>query len=182
MPEDKQLVKRLLRGDVDALRRIYEKYRDDMFTVAVSLLGDVHASEDCLQDVFVRFAGDLGRLRARRNLKGYLISCVANRARDRLRKKTIQVDCPFEVLSGLAISCDPGGNVIDCEELEQVFGAMAELPGEQREVFVLRVQSGLKFREIAEVQDVSIKTVQGRYRYAIDRLRNLLEKEDAYEG
>lgn len=181
MSEDKQLLKLMRSGDTDALRQIYEKYRDDMFTVALSLLRDIHASEDCLQDVFVRFAGGVADLKIRRNLKSYLISCVANRARDRLRKKTIQLDCPLEELSSLAISSDPASNIIDCEELRRVFLAMAELPCAQREVFVLRVQGGLKFREIARIQNVSIKTVQGRYRYGIEKLRKLLDKENKHE-
>ena len=54
--EDKHLLKLLRQGDSSALRRLYEKYRTDLFTVALSLIHDVHAAEDCLQDVFVRLA------------------------------------------------------------------------------------------------------------------------------
>jgi DNA-directed RNA polymerase specialized sigma24 family protein len=54
-----------------------------------------------------------------------------------------------------------------------------EIPGrvsyEQREVVLLRLQSGLRFRAIAQLQGVSINTVQGRYRYGLDRLRTLLD-------
>ena len=50
-------------------------------------------------------------------------------------------------------------------------------PYDQREVFVLHAQGEMKFREIAELQNVSIKTVQSRYRYGIERLQTLLEKD-----
>ena len=53
MKEDQQLMMCLQRGEKDALRRIYEKYRVDLFTIAASLLHDIHGAEDCLQDVFV---------------------------------------------------------------------------------------------------------------------------------
>ena len=174
--QDKHLLKRLRCGGQDALEQIYEKYRDDLFTVAVSLLRDVHGAEDCLQDVFVRLVDSAERFNVRRNLKSYLISCVANRARDRMRKKTVQIDCPLEQLMDLAISDDPTGEAISREEAGQVFEALSELPYEQREVFVLHVQGEVKFRAIAKMQDVSIRTVQSRYRYAIDKLRVLLEK------
>lgn len=181
MSQDKQLLKRMRCGDKDALRRIYEKYRDDLFTVAVSLLHDVDASEDCLQDVFVGFADAVGGLNIRHNLKGYLVSCVANRARDHLRKKTTQLDCSLEELGPLATSIDPAKGLIDGEESVQLFEGLAELPYQQREVFVLHAQGGMKFREIAKLQNVSIKTVQSRYRYGIEKLRVLLEKENEDE-
>ena len=174
--QDKHLLKRMRCGDRDALRQIYEKYRDDLFTVAVSLLQDVHTSEDCLQDIFVGLVDSAGRFNVRRNLKSYLISCVANRVRDRIRKKTKQLDCPLEQLSCLAPSDDPADEVISQEEFGQVLNALSELPYEQREAFVLHVQGELKFRQIAKLQDVSIKTAQSRYRYAVEKLRTLLEK------
>jgi RNA polymerase sigma-70 factor (ECF subfamily) len=54
---------------------------------------------------------------------------------------------------------------------------LAVLPYEQREVFVLHVQSELKFREIAGQLGVSINSVQSRYRYAIEKLRAILDEE-----
>ncbi|MHC4644418.1 MAG: RNA polymerase sigma factor [Planctomycetota bacterium] len=175
MSENRHLLKRLHRGDRDALRRIYEKYRTDLFTVAASLLHDVHASEDCLQDVFVSFADAAGSLNIRRNLKGYLISCVANRARDQLRKKPAALNYP-EDADCPAAATDPVRQAIGREESVRILEALAELPYEQREAFVLHVQAGMKFRQIARLQDVSIKTAHSRYRYAIGKLQALLEK------
>lgn len=181
MSEDKELLKRMRCGDKDALRQIYEKYREDLFTVAVSLLRDVHASEDCLQDVFVRFADVQGGFNVRRNLKGYLTSCVANRARDYQRNKMTRLDCPLEELSCLAISNDPAKEVIDREQFGRLIKTLTQLPYQQREVFVLHVQGKMRFREIAELLNTSIKAVQSRYRRAIEKLGALLKKENAHE-
>jgi RNA polymerase sigma-70 factor (ECF subfamily) len=180
MLEDRCLLNRVRCGDRDALRRIYEKYRTDMFTVAVSLLHDRHAAEDCLQDVFVGFAESAGSLAIRRNLKGYLVSWVANRARDHLRKKRVLPDCAAQPASCLPTIADPVGQVINNEQVDRIFGVLAELPYEQREAFVLHVQAGLKFREIAKLQDVSIKTTLSRYRYGLEKLRALVKKENEH--
>ena len=51
---------------------------------------------------------------------------------------------------------------------------MAQLPYAQREVVILHVQGGMKFRAIAKSQDVSINTVQSRYRYGMDKLRSIM--------
>lgn len=179
--EDKQLLRQVRFGNKDALQHIYEKYRDDLFTVLVSLLRDVHLSEDCLQEVFVNFAANAGRFNIRRNLKRYLISCARNLARDHLKKKTTQLNCPLEALNPLATPNDPVQEMINEEDSAQLFQALAELPSEQRETFVLHIQGGLKFREIATMQNMSIKTVQSRYRYGIAKLQTLLVKENRHE-
>ena len=176
--EDKHLMKLLRHGDSSALRRLYEKYRTDLFTVALSLIHDVHAAEDCLQDVFVRLAQGARDMDIRRNLKGYLISSVANRARDRLRQQTKLSD-RTENIGCSACAADPVKVLIDREESARVFNTLMRLPYDQREVFVLHVQAGMKFREIAELQNISIKTAISRYRYGIEKLQALLEKDDA---
>ena len=176
MSEDKHLLKRLRHGDSDALRRLYEKYRTDLYTVAQSLIHDVHAAEDCLQDVFVRLAEGAADMEIRRNLKGYLVSSVANRARDRFRRK-IKPLGKAESIGCSAGATDPAKVLIDREESARLFNTLMSLPIDQREVFVLHVQGEMKFREIAEWQNVSIKTVMSRYRYGIEKLQVLLEKD-----
>jgi RNA polymerase sigma-70 factor (ECF subfamily) len=176
--EDKHLLKLLSHGDNSALRRLYEKYRTDLFTVALSLIHDVHIAEDCLQDVFVRLAQGAANLDIRRNLKGYLVSSVANRARDRLRQKTRLSD-RTENIGCSACVADPVKVLIDREESARVFDTLMRLPYDQREVFVLRVQAGMKFKEIAELQNISIRTAISRYRYGIEKMRALLERDDA---
>jgi RNA polymerase sigma-70 factor (ECF subfamily) len=74
---------------------------------------------------------------------------------------------------------DPVKVLIDREESARLFDTLVKLPYDQREVFVLHVQAGMKFREIAELQNVSIKTVLSRYRYGIEKLQALLGKDDA---
>jgi RNA polymerase sigma-70 factor (ECF subfamily) len=176
MLEDQRLLRRLRGGDKDALRRIYEKYIDDLLRVAMSLLHDIQTAEDCIHDVFVNFAGNTDELSTCRNIKKYLVSCIANRARDMLRKKAKQSDCQDAQAVPTEILYNPVSQLIAAEESARVFSSLAELPYQQREVFVLHVQGGLKFREIAGLLDVSINTVQSRFRYGTQKLRQVLEK------
>ena len=180
MFEDKHLLKLLRHGDSNALCRLYEKYRTDLFTVAVSLIHDVHTAEDCLQDVFVRLAEGAADMEIRRNVKGYLISSVVNRARDQLRRKSKFLNRAESFGCSVSVT-DPVKVLIKCEESAQLFNALMSLPYDQREVFVLHVQAGMKFKEIADLQSVSIKTVISRYRYGIEKLQALLERNKANE-
>jgi len=181
LSEDQRLLRRLGSGDKDSLRRIYEKYVDDLLAVGVCLLSDVPGAEDCLHDVFVVFAGSVSSLRIRSSLKGYLVSCVANLARDRLRKKARQTRCELNEEDHSVSSDDPAKQLVDIEESGRIFRAMRQLPYEQREVFVLHVQGELKFREIADLVGISVNTAQSRYRYGIEKLRALLGKGNEHE-
>ncbi len=176
MLEDRVLLRRLRAADSDALQLIYEKYADDLLAVAASLLSDIHAAEDCLGDVFVRLVGDAGSMKIRFNLKGYLICCVANRARDYLRQQARQPDCPPVTSGNPVIKDNPVARLIEDEQAAALFDALTQLPYQQREVFVLHVQGGLNFPRIAGLLDISVNTVRSRYRYAVEKLRSLLNK------
>ncbi len=171
---DRRLVHRVRRGDADALQQVYHRYKDDLLTVAMSLLNDRHAAEDCVHDVFVHFASDPADLRATKNLRGYLLRCVANRARNQLKRRQLQPVPPGDE-QACAGDCDcPAQVLMASEESIRVFEALAQLPAEQREVITLHIHGQLTFREISGQLDLSINTVQSRYRYGIEKLRTLL--------
>ncbi|MHC4546789.1 MAG: RNA polymerase sigma factor [Planctomycetota bacterium] len=170
MMEDKLLIWKFNRGNRDVLRRIYEKYKDDLVTLAAALLVDVGSAEDTVHDVFVSFIKSAEKFRLTGSLKGYLATCVANNARNknkaRQRYGSIGLDQSEPVVSD---SNRPDFTVIFGEQLRQVSWALAQIPYEQREVLILHAYTGMKFKAIAARQDVSINTVQGRYRYAVDK-------------
>ena len=63
------------------------------------------------------------------------------------------------------------------EEMQLLLSALAQLPMEQRETITLRFEAGMRFRQIARVQGVSVNTAHGRYRYGMEKLRSLLNGE-----
>jgi RNA polymerase sigma-70 factor (ECF subfamily) len=177
MQEDTRLIRRLKRGDKEALRRLYDKYKDKLVTVAASLLNETDAAEDILHDVFVSFAAGVKGYHLRGSLKNYLITCVINRVRDRYRRKQYQV---IEVRRLGRISSNaerPEQAVMLDEEAQLLTDALAQIPFEQREVIVLHLRAGMKFREIAAAQEVPISTVQARYRYGLDKLKSIINGE-----
>ena len=178
MIEDKLLIWRYKSGDKAALARIYEKYRIDLLRIATGLLNETSVAEDVVHDVFVTFAQSSDKLKLGGNLKGYLVTCVANSARNSKRvwqrRQTVSLDETEPLVSD---SGKPEQWIIRNEELDRLNHAMAQVPYPQRETVVLHVQGGMKFRAIAKSQNVSINTVQSRYRYGLDRLRSLLNSE-----
>ncbi|MHC4558834.1 MAG: RNA polymerase sigma factor [Planctomycetota bacterium] len=178
MIEDKLLIRRFNAGDMDALRRIYEKYKPHLLSVAGALLNNPAAVEDVLHDVFVRFASQTGRFRLNGSLKGYLAICVANHARN-VNRQSSQNSYKqlIEGKSRLSEMPDPS-EIAGCTEQRGVVTyALAQLPQEQRQVVVLHVLGSLRFREIARRTGESINTIQSRYRYGLEKLQSLLNGE-----
>jgi RNA polymerase sigma factor (sigma-70 family) len=180
MSEDRRLIKALQRGESAAWRRIYLKYKDDMLSVARSLVTDINTAEDCLQEVFVLLASDGCKIHS--NLKGYLLSCVVNRARDHLRRRDVQSNYQVNQVNRVTQRfdvTDPAEILAKDDRKKCVIRALEKLPLEQREVIILHLQAELKFRRIATMLDVSINTVQSRYRYGMEKLRQLLMTKEA---
>ena len=177
MREDRVLTRRFNAGDMDALRRIYEKYKPALLSVAAALLNDSAAVEDVLHDVFVRFASQAGWFRLNGSLKGYLAVCVANRARNVNREGRHVAGRPGEVESGPSSDTSPCEAAGQTEQRLVVARALAQLPDEQRQVIVLHVLGAMRFRQIARQTGESANTVASRYRYGLAKLQSLLNGE-----
>jgi RNA polymerase sigma factor (sigma-70 family) len=178
MLEDKILILRFKRGDCDALRQIYDKYKGDLLKLAIFLTGDICRSEDVVQDVFVKLAQSYDRIGIRSNLKNYLITSIINRIRslrrDHKRHKEKERDPLVIRISQISL---PDQWAVLNEQMHQLSHAMTQLSFEQREVISLRFEAGLTFRQIAKIQSSPINTVEGRYRYGMEKLRSLMNSE-----
>ena len=175
MIEDKILIWKFNRGSKDAFRRIYEKYKDDLLGLAITLLRDRSIAEDIVHDVFISFAAATGSFRLTGTLKGFLSTCVANCARDKNKMKVGQ-NVEQEFIETIDTDSDgPLEYAIDCEESGRLQDLLVQLPYEQREVVVLHLHQEMSFREIAAGLGVSINTVQSRYRYGLQKLRQILD-------
>ena len=175
--EDKILIWRFNRGDREAVRRIYEKYKHELVALAVALLKNTAVAEDVVHDVFVSFL-KLERFRLTGSLKGYLATCVANAARNIIRTNSRYNQNFLDDAQPVESNTNgPVREAIFGEESRRLSRAIWELPYEQREVVLLHIHGGMKFAAIAESQNVSVNTILGRYRYGLEKLRSAMNGE-----
>jgi RNA polymerase sigma-70 factor (ECF subfamily) len=178
MLEERYLIWRFKHGSAEAFERIYERHKNDLLKLAVALLGDTHAAEDVVHDVFVHVARTRSALRITGNLKSLLATSVVNRARNYRRDAYRYRHCLARHAAGGASSpCEPEPWAIVSEQLQLLSRAMAQLPYEQREAVALHLGSQMSFPEIARLQNASVNTVQGQCRYGLEKLRSLLNSE-----
>ena len=176
--EDKLLIWKFKGGSSEALCRIYRKYGDYLLALAAALLQDVNAAEDIVHDVFVTFIRSCGKMRLNQSLKGYLITCIVNTVRNKNKAGERRESASFEqVVQITSDSNSPDLAAMFNERSQNLAQALSRLPYEQREALLLHLYSGLKFRTIARLENESISTIQGRYRYGLNKLRSLLNGE-----
>jgi RNA polymerase sigma factor (sigma-70 family) len=147
--------------------------------------GDV---EDVLQDVFSELVEANRRLMPIEHVTGWLFRVARNRITDLFRKRRpeplgeagAEDDAPLR-LEELLPSPDAGPEALYARHaiLDALEEALAELPADQREVFVAHELEGRSFREMADAAGVSVNTLLSRKRYAVRRLRERLR--DVYD-
>jgi RNA polymerase sigma-70 factor (ECF subfamily) len=174
--EEQILVKQCRQGNEAALEVIYRRYRQDLFILALSLLKDAGRAEDAIQDVFLRFVQNLSRFRLTGSLRGYLLVCVANRARNDFRDRERHQRAASRRDRADDIE-EPVQRVAGNEQMDRLTQAMQGLPYEQREVVLLHTHGQMAFSAVAENLSISVNTAKSRYRYGLQNLRRTFTDE-----
>ncbi len=171
-------------GDLEALGVLVEKYKGPLFGFIYKFSEGREDADEVFQEVWVRAIKNMNRYR-QKNLLSWLFRIAHNLMIDRIRKNrpAVSFDAP------VSEDGSPLGDLLPSDRLGpdhesgghdlgvRIEAAAANLPLEQREVFWLRMQGGLSFKEIARVQKCSINTALARMQYAVSKLRNELAGE-----
>ena len=156
------------------LERVYWEHRQGLFTLALSITRCSSRAEDAVQDAF----GRLWRLRKppRGELTPYVFAAVRNAAIDQMRRNAGMIQPPEEVSIFDAKAEDPAASVLEAERQELVRQAVEALPDDQRQAIILHVYGGLTFDEVATMLAEPLPTIASRYRRALEKLKQALEK------
>ena len=131
-------------------------------------------AEDILQDVFQRLVEANALLMPIEHVTGWLFRVARNRITDLFRKKRPDEELGLEELLR-SHDVGPDGTYERAALLEAIEAALADLPEEQRRVFIAHEVEGRSFKEMAEESGISVNTLLSRKRYAVLRLRTSLQ-------
>lgn len=157
----------ILTGRPVSVEALYEQYAESLYSYALSLLRNIEAAEEVVQNSFLKLVRSPEILDRARDVKPYLYAMVRNEVCNYIRRggEELLVDC----YEGILFEESSREDEILLQQL------VKELPEEQREVIVLKIYQGLTFREIAEIVSIPLNTAASRYRYAISSLRQKME-------
>ncbi len=164
----------------EKLEKSYQQEYSNLLSFAKSKMNRIEDAEDVIQDVFTKAFENLNSLEPVDNLIGWLYTVTRNRVIDWYRKKNNQTLSLDEKISFLELVENYHIPVKDNYSMELIYesimDAVDELPDEQQAVFIMQAIEGMTFKEIAEIEDVSINTLLARKRYAVKFLRKRLSE------
>ncbi len=160
--------------DASDLERLYDEHAQALFAFLLNLTRNEDDTREVLQDIFVKLARQPDLLAAACDPRAFLLGLAHNAAIDRMRRRSTRgayhERFGAEQSSPFASTADPDEAVFRAE----LASALGELPLEQRAVVHLKLWEGLTFSEIASALDIPPNTAASRYRYGLDKLRELL--------
>ena len=152
-------------GDMAAFEALYEEMNRPLFTIILRITRDTALSEDILQELFLKLY--LSPPKPSTNPRAYLCQMARNLAIDSVRRQKPQVDWEQAEEMSCHLS-DDFSQILDIED------AMQSLPQRESQIVTLRINGGLKFREIAAAMEIPLGTVLWAYQKAIEQLRIIL--------
>ena len=180
---DKQLIELYRAGDNKAFEKLINRYKDALYSMILLLTKDVYATEDILQDTFIKtiYTIQSGKYKEKERFYYWIQRVGYNLAIDYLRK---QQRAPFisnkegsDIVEGMSFSEDNQETLYIKQDIrKELHRMMRNLPEEQRKVLILRNYLDLSFQEIAEEMGTSVNTALGRMRYALINLRKQKKK------
>ena len=179
-PDDREkgLVLAARRGDEEAFREIYRTYRESVWSVVISLVGDPVQAQDILQNVFFKAFRGLAGFRFRSALFTWIYRIARNECRNHLRKRGLPI-VPLEDILGSRYEAD-AARVPDGarNRADALTSAVMQLPFKMREVVVLKYQEDLSYDEMSRILGCPPGTVASRLNRALAELETRLRPSE----
>lgn len=167
MPEDKDLVRRLNKGDRQAFEKVYWMYHKPMLTLAHRYLKDYQLAEDAVQDVFSKLWIKRADISSDRSLRGFIFTALRNHVLNmvKIHKRRILRQFEYSEINKTA-SQSTDERVIYSETEKVVEKGMTALPDGKKLVFQLKSLQGYSNQEVAEHLGISVHTVRSQFQKA----------------
>ncbi len=167
--DDSRIIDRVLDGDTNAFNLLVWQWEKPIYNYIYRMVGNRDDALDLCQESFLKAYRELGNLKDRDRFSSWLYRIAHNVCYSRFRKdqgKTF-------------VELDPnvGASRMPIENRLAVEKALSQLPDDQKEVVVLKVYQGLRFDEIAAVQDAPVSTVKSRLYMSFDKLKSVLGEQ-----
>jgi RNA polymerase sigma-70 factor (family 1) len=172
---DEQLVGLLKINDEIALKEIYNKYWNLLFTLAAQKLNNTYDAEDTVQQIFIDLWQRRKTLEITRSLNHYLAAAVKYRVLNILIKRSRQPSILYSIPENTGSSHDEPYSILEFQQLQEKLELIVEkLPGRAQLIFRLSRNQALSNRQIAQELGISEKGVEIQITRALSKIRECL--------
>lgn len=180
--DDASLMLRYRDGDACAFEILYERHKGPLYRYLQRMCGRREIVDDLFQEVWSKVIASRGRYEAKAQFNTFLFRIAHNCAVDYFRRSGRPHERAAQDIEevaeqiGAAEHERPEAALAQAQVRHDFRRALAELPPEQRDVFVLYEESGLSLEEIGRITGVAMETAKSRLRYAVGKLRAALKQ------
>jgi RNA polymerase sigma-70 factor (ECF subfamily) len=180
LPNEKQLFDQIKNNDEQAFEQIFHHYYQNLCVFASKIIKDNDAAEEIVQDLFVKMWEKRKSLNINTSLKNYLVRSVKNQCINFIKHYHIRNTYAENILAQNKLQAEKDDDFIEFDLSKKIEESINSLPKKRQEIFRLSREEGLKYREIAEKLNISIKTVEAQMGLAIKALRDNLKKYSTF--
>ena len=176
--DTEKCIRKIARGDKQALAQLYRDTGAAVYGFALSLLGNVQEAEDIQQDVFIRIWQSAGSYKAQGKPLAWIFTITRNLALMRFRdqKRTIAMtEEDWQAVFADRVQMDSEDRIILKSLIET-------LSREEQNIVMLHAVAQLKHREIAQILDLPLSTVLSKYNRALKKLKQAIKETDDSKG
>jgi len=185
MISDYELIQRFIKGEQSCFEQLIHRHKNKVFTYISLYIRDQALAEDLFQDTYMKVIQSVkaGKYQDNGKFISWVMRIAHNLIIDHFRRiKQMNTISNDDYESDLFNSKKFADSTIEDDMIKKqiqkdVRTMISLLPEDQREVVILRHYSGLSFKEIAEITEVSINTALGRMRYALINMRKIMEEK-----
>ncbi len=169
---EQELLIQISQGDELAFRQIFNNYHGKLYSFILKITESNETAEDTVHDVFLKLWLHKERLPEIQHLNAYLFKMAQNTAYNGLRKLAKQTLLMNELEKGTSLaSGDPDEKLATKEVMQLIHNAVSKLTPQQKEVYKMSREEGLKQEDIAKRLNISIFTVKRHLTDALNQLR-----------
>ncbi|MCX8095413.1 MAG: RNA polymerase sigma factor [Caldisericia bacterium] len=168
---DKELVRRVKKGEISAFAELVEKYESEIFTYCLFILKDREDAKDLTQETFLKAFININTLKKDDDFKFWLLRIARNSCFKKLRKRKIEKNLNFyEEEKEIKIDEE----IIKDEKKEKLLIAINKLDKKDREILTLRDIEGYSYEEISKILKISLNLTKVRIHRARKNLKKIL--------
>jgi RNA polymerase sigma-70 factor (family 1) len=168
-----ELIHLISKGDENAFRTLFDTYARKLIYFVFALVKSKEVAQEIVDEVFIRLWKNRENAPGIRNIKVYLYSAVKNAALNHISRKAFeQITQPFNDID-ILISDEqlPDRQMITAELFNEIHEAVNALPPRCKMIFKLVREDGLKYKEVADILNISQNTVDAQMVIAVKRIR-----------
>ena len=175
MGNDNQLFKEIKHGNKKSFERLFKTYYASLCVFAHRFIDDPDDCEEVVQSFFLKIWDKRKNIDINTSVKSYLFGSVRNRCLNHIKHQKIKQQYQNTIVQSANIENHASNDFLEIDLIEKINNCIAALPERRREIFILSREQGLKYREIANKLNISIKTVETQMGHALKELREQLK-------